>query len=110
MKKESKEAMSSQNDAIELANDSGYPLQIAIEHLVSSTRNQHGWSVRYSEHGWTNPDDQQSGYLDLVLQDRHASTFLTVECKRPRNATWSWLFLNSDGTARHRRHSNSLRW
>ncbi|SDA27270.1 hypothetical protein SAMN05216315_13255 [Nitrosospira sp. Nsp18] len=37
--------------------------------------------------------DNQSGFIDLVLQDKYATTFLVIECKRMRDATW--LFMQS---------------
>lgn len=97
--------MTSGKDPASLANESGYPLQIAIENQVAKTTDMHGWKVRYVEHAWTNSLDQETGYADLVLQDRHGSTFFVVECKRPRQATW--LFMRSDGTAKDRRHAKA---
>lgn len=97
--------MTSGKDPVSLANDSGYPLQIAIENLVARTVDQHGWKVRYVEHAWTNKLDQETGYADLVLQDRHNSTYFVVECKRPRQATW--LFMRSDGSSKDRRHAKA---
>lgn len=97
--------MTTDLDTLKIANDSGFPLQIALQHLVSDTTGAHGWSVRYVEHAWVNPLDGQSGFIDLVLQDRHRSTFLTVECKRMRESTW--VFLHSNGSAKERRHAKS---
>ncbi|MCC2680849.1 MAG: hypothetical protein K0S36_413 [Nitrosospira multiformis] len=82
-------------DILKIANDSGFPLQIAVEHLVHTSPNTHGWKVRYVEHAWVNSADNQSGFIDLVLQDRYGTTFLVIECKRPRDATW--LFMQSRG-------------
>lgn len=92
-------------ELLKIANDSGFPLQIAVEHQITDTASSHGWGVRYSEHSWINRQDGQSGFIDLVLQDRHKTTFLVVECKRVRDATW--LFLRSDGADKKRRHSKS---
>jgi hypothetical protein len=97
--------MTNNTDLLKIANDSGFPLQIAVEHQVTSTSTSHGWRVRYIEHSWINRHDGQSGFIDLVLQDRHATTFLVVECKRVKEATW--LFLRSDGADKKRRHSKS---
>ena len=97
--------MTSSTEPISFANDSGYPLQIAIENQVAKSVGEHGWKVRYVEHAWTNPLDQNTGYADLVLQDRYGSTFFVVECKRPRQATW--LFMRSDGSAKDRRHAKA---
>lgn len=97
--------MTSGKDPASLANDSGYPLQIAIENQIGKAVGTHGWKVRYVEHAWTNSLDQETGYTDLVLEDRHGSTFLVVECKRPRQATW--LFMRADGSAKDRRHAKA---
>ena len=92
-------------DLLKIANDSGFPLQIAVEHQVTATTASHGWRVRYIEHSWINRQGDQSGFIDLVLQDRYGTTFLVVECKRVREATW--LFLRSDGADKQRSHSKS---
>lgn len=97
--------MTHDSDLLKIANDSGFPLQIAVEHQVTATTASHGWRVRYIEHSWVNQLDGQSGFIDLVLQDRYGTTFLVVECKRVRDATW--LFLRSDGADKKRRHSKS---
>lgn len=97
--------MTSGKDPIAIANESGYPLQIAIENQVARTVDEHGWKVRYVEHAWTNNLDQETGYADLVLQDRHGTTFFVVECKRPRQATW--VFMRSDGSSKDRRHAKT---
>lgn len=97
--------MPSDPESIKIANDSGFPLQIAAERSVTETTASHGWSVRYAEHAWINHLDQQSGFIDLVLQDRDKSVFLVIECKRVRQATW--LFMHSNGEAAARRHAKS---
>jgi hypothetical protein len=95
--------MPTDNDELRIANDSGFPLQIAIEHLVRTTTNSHGWKVRYVEHAWVNPADTLSGFIDLVLQDRYGTTFLVIECKRPRDTTW--LFMQSSGGVERQHHA-----
>lgn len=95
--------MATDPDAIKIANDSGFPLQIAIGHQVADSKDTHGWTVRHSEHAWTNRFDQQSGFIDLVLQDRYKTTYLVLECKRVRQA--AWLFMHPNGTAQPRRHA-----
>ncbi|MDO8772289.1 MAG: hypothetical protein Q7K57_27020 [Burkholderiaceae bacterium] len=97
--------MTTDPDALKIANDSGFQLQIAIEQLVNATSNTNGWRVRYVEHAWANPAYDESGFIDIVLQDRHGSTFLVIECKRMRESTW--LFMHSDGTVKARRHTKS---
>lgn len=92
-------------EALKLANNSGFPLQIAIERAVQESSNIHGWSVRHTEHAWSNSLYQQNGFIDLVLQDQHKSTFLVVECKRFRQA--AWLFMHSSGETKQRKHAKS---
>lgn len=86
-------------------NSSGFPLQIAVEHLVGQTSKEHGWSVRYVEHAWFNRADERSGFIDLVLQDRFKTNIVVIECKRVRDSTW--LFMRSDGMDKTRRHCKS---
>jgi hypothetical protein len=90
------------SQALKLLNDSGFPLQIAIERAVQDSSSAHGWTVAHVEHAWSNPKNERAGFIDLVLQDRFKTTFLVVECKRIRQG--SWLFMHSSGDAvdRHR--------
>ena len=97
--------MATDADLLRLANDSGFPLQIAVERVIGQTSRTHGWEVRYSEHAWTNVPDQRSGFIDLVLQTGGKTVFLVVECKRVREATW--LFMHSSGEPKPRRHAKS---
>ena len=96
--------MAADPNSVKIANDSGFPLQIAIETQVTQSSVSHGWKVRYMEHSWVNRLDQTSGFIDLVLQDKHGSTFLVVECKR-KNETW--VFMHTDGTTKMRRHAKA---
>jgi hypothetical protein len=97
--------MDTNTEFLRIANDSGFPLQIAIERAVSESTTENGWSVRYSEHAWSNQLDQQSGFIDLVLQNRYKTTFMVVECKRVRQS--SWVFLQPDSRGTSRRHSKA---
>lgn len=97
--------MTTDPELLRIANDSGFPLQIALQHSVSAATATHGWRVRHGEHAWTNSADSQSGFIDLVIRDQYNCANLVIECKRVRNATW--LFFNSSGSAEHRRHSKS---
>jgi hypothetical protein len=89
--------MSSADSTLRVANDSGFPLQIAVERKVNETSGTHGWTVRYVEHSWSNSPEGQAGFIDLVLQDKHKRTLAVVECKRVRDA--EWIFLHSAGRA-----------
>jgi hypothetical protein len=82
-------------DPLAMANESGFPLQIAIQNLIKQNSHQNKWDVRYTEHSWVNSVDGQSGFIDLVLEKKDQNIFLVVECKRVRDAVW--LFMNSRG-------------
>lgn len=97
--------MATDPELLRIANDSGFPLQIALQHSVSASTATHGWQARHTEHAWTNSADNQSGFIDLVVRDRHDCANFVIECKRVRNATW--LFFNSSGSANPRRHCKS---
>lgn len=97
--------MATDPDILRIANDSGFPLQIAVQQSVAAATGAHGWRVQHSEHAWHNPADAQSGFIDLVLCDQHDFARVVIECKRVRNAVW--LFFNAGGTANARRHSKA---
>ena len=82
--------MRSDSDLSKLVNQSGFPLQLAIDRLIQDRSDDLGWKVVYREHGWKNPDGQ-SGFADLVLEDRFGSSVLVVECKRVMEADWIFL-------------------
>lgn len=97
--------MAADAQLLRVANDSGFPLQIALQHSVDSRTSDHGWKVVHTEHAWANPADGKSGFIDLVLGNRHGFASLVIECKRVRNTTW--LFLNATGSVTSRRHSKA---
>lgn len=68
-----------------LVNQSGFPLQLAIQHLVEES--DIGWRVLYREHGWTTPEGH-TGFADIVLEDRYDSSVLVLECKRVLDCDW----------------------
>jgi len=93
--------MANDSDYIRIANESGFPFQIAVEQHVADLKSEQGWNVCYSEHAWFNRRDQQSGYIDIVVRNRHRTIFLVIECKRPRDATWVFLNRKGDGESRN---------
>lgn len=97
--------MAADTELLRVANDSGFPLQIAVQHAVNSRTAAHGWKVVHTEHAWANTADGKSGFIDLVLRDRDDFAALVIECKRVRNTTW--LFLNAKGSVENRRHSKA---
>ena len=84
-------------------NDSGFPLQVAVQHEIERTKAAHGWEVRYTEHAWAEPSGGRTGFIDLVLLNQHRTGYLAVECKRPRDA--EWIFLHANGRADKRAHA-----
>jgi hypothetical protein len=92
--------MSIAKSAVEIANASGFPLQIAVEHQVRNSRL--GWSVYSVEHPWKNDHSGESGFIDLILEKWNV--FLTLECKRVRDSSWIFL-LPKDDENRRRRHA-----
>lgn len=97
--------MSERDSLLADANNSGFPLQVAVEYLVGETTSDHGWRVQYAEHAWTNRGDERSGFIDLVLRDQYQTSSIVIECKRVRHT--SWLFMRADGTDKARRHCKS---
>lgn len=89
--------MSDRNPYLDAANASGFPLQIAVENAIASTKETHGWSVFYREHSWKNYDDGRSGFIDLVLKNQYQTVSMVIECKRVRDT--AWIFMSSDGPA-----------
>ena len=87
--------MRTSEDLTRLVRSSGFPLQAAIDQLLSSQPEGLGWKVLYREHGWPSPDGE-TRFLDLVLEDQYKTSVLVLECKRVQEA--DWLFLSSTGT------------
>lgn len=97
--------MRSDSELSKLVNQSGFPLQLAIDSLVSKGSDQLGWKVLYREHGWRHGNGQ-AGFIDLVLEDRHGSSVLALECKRVLEADWIFL----DETAVKPKSSRARLW
>lgn len=77
-----------------IVNQSGFPLQLGIDHFVSENAESLGWSVLYREHGWKHTNGE-TGFADLVLEDRYRTSVLVIECKRVLDS--DWLFLEEAG-------------
>lgn len=71
-----------------IANASGFLLQLRIEDEIRSTRSDHGWEVIAKEHPWIDGRGQDR-YIDLVLQQ--GLMRMVIECKRPREGSWVFL-------------------
>jgi hypothetical protein len=85
----------------QIANSSGFPLQIGLENLVNGTSIDHGWKVLYKEHPWESSYSNNSGFIDLVLTYRDNISIMIIECKRVQDSNWIFM-LPSDNQARRR--------
>lgn len=92
--------MTTDQELLRVINGSGFPLQIAVQHVVEQGRV--AWRVGHNEHAWQNSTDGLSGFIDLVLQSTETYDCLVVECKRVQNA--AWLFLSHTGQDIPRAH------
>jgi len=86
---------------INMANASGFLLELAIERVISDAKSGLAWEV-VREHHWSHPSLQQDGFIDLVAT--YGQMRLVIECKRPRDGVW--LFLVPKG---HERESTRVR-
>jgi len=86
----------------ESVNRSGFPLQLRVEHLVSTIGKDLGWRVLYKEHAWKHRNEDEAGFIDLVLENDQKGIVLVVECKRRLDT--SWIFLSGIQSA-PRRHA-----
>ena len=76
-------------------NDSGYPLQVAVQQAIASSTDQHGWQVRSSEQHWASESRSQSGFIDVVANNPGKSLYALIECKRVRDS--DWILFRTDG-------------
>jgi hypothetical protein len=90
---------------IDIANRSGFPLQIAAAHEVERRESAQGWKVLQTEYAWTNPFNERSGFIDLLVTNEMETLVLVIECKRTLDATW--VFLCDSELQRNRRHCKS---
>lgn len=82
-------------------NRSGFPLQIGLAHAIDSSSKKHGWRVLHQEHGWKHAGTGESGFIDLVVENRYRTVILNIECKRPQEATWQFLLPAPNNKHRH---------
>lgn len=86
----------------DIVNQSGFPLQVGLTDLIQKTTDQHGWKVRFIEHSWKNDLDKESGFIDIVIEDRHCTSIMLIECKRVLDS--SWIFIVPKSKPIPRRH------
>ncbi|MHB8793183.1 MAG: hypothetical protein ACYC6O_07575 [Thermoleophilia bacterium] len=82
-----------QQRLLRLVNKSGFPLQLALEHLLDSGIQGHRgpWHLLSGEHPWANEEANNSGFIDLIIEDRHQVVTMIIECKRVRDCNWIFL-------------------
>jgi hypothetical protein len=78
----------------DIVNDSGYPLQLRLEEIISTTKNSHDWRVLAKEHRWVNLNTNEEGFIDLILEHKTRNWRLVVESKRVAEASWNFLLPN----------------
>lgn len=89
----------------EIVNQSGFPLQIGLAASIQNTTDQHGWRVLFVEHSWKNESDNESGFIDIVIEDKYRTSVMLIECKRVLDS--SWIFLVPNPKANPRRHAKA---
>lgn len=87
-------------------NASGFPLQIAIQHIVDEFQHLHSFSTVFSEHSWKNDNTGESGFIDLVVSSRSKGLCLVVECKRVKDT--SWIFMRDMRSPKTSRRTKSF--
>jgi hypothetical protein len=97
-------------DRLKTINESGFPLQIAVCHLVASANKPSWpWQIRYTEHAWRHDEAKAEGFIDVVLQNTADRVCLVIECKRVRDADWLFL-VDWDHARPHRQTKLWLNW
>ena len=81
-------------DLLKTVNDSGYPLEYAVEQNIASTYAQHlhKWQVVGRERRWIDEATGQERFADLVLASRNMR--MVIECKRVKDSA-NWIFLDA---------------
>lgn len=85
--------------------ESGFPLQLGVEHLVRSKGGR--WRVILSEHPWHDSATDEDKFVDLVLQADPGLT-LIVECKRAKET--ELIFLREQGAKENRNRLITRSW
>lgn len=79
-----------EKNTLSLINASGFLLQMALEHQISSSYQvKHDYQLLVSEHPWDNLETKEKGFVDIILQNGFIR--LIIECKRPKGGEWVFL-------------------
>jgi hypothetical protein len=89
-----------------IANSSGFPLQIRVAEIASSSSR---WRILFEEHPWCSEEINKEGFLDLVLMkpSHHNRDVMVIECKRVLQTEWVFLTPNHEPhqSPSHRYHA-----
>lgn len=81
---------------LNLVNASGFLFQLRVEQESANLKGI--WDIAAREHRWFDPQEENEGFIDLVLKSGFGR--MVVECKRVTNANWVFLVPNKkDNTA-----------
>ncbi len=94
--------MATSDEFDKTVNESGFPLQVGIRHLIEQSVGI-GWKVAASEFPWHDDLTEDEKFVDLVLSSQDQTTTLVVECKRARQT--EWIFLREQGKKSRRKMS-----
>ena len=83
------------NPLLKLVNSSGFIFQVGVRREVERTSNDHGWAVLSQECRWEHPEQELSGFIDLVLEHPLRNLRIVIECKRATGR--DWVFLAPEG-------------
>ncbi|MES1192603.1 MAG: hypothetical protein ABUS47_16195 [Steroidobacter sp.] len=89
---------------LDIVNRSGFPFQIAIANFINHLKTEQEWAVLHCEHAWQNAANEDSGFIDLVVQSKNRRQVLVIECKRDASDV-PWIFFASDFEGKPRRHA-----
>jgi hypothetical protein len=74
----------------EIVNKSGFPFQLLLEKLITSSPETRNWRIIAKEHRWVNAETGEEKYIDLLLERESLPIRFVVECKR---ISGNWYFL-----------------
>jgi len=90
----------------EIVNETGYPFQILVEHLVKSSKDKHLWSVVSREFPYINPETNESGFIDLLQEYDGKVIRMVIECKK---YSGDWVFLLPETESAEKKSAKILR-
>jgi hypothetical protein len=76
---------------LNLVNSSGFIFQVGVRREIERTSNDHAWSVLSQECRWQHPEQDSSGFVDLVLEHPSRHLRIVIECKRAAGRDWVFL-------------------